>query len=138
MPDARLCTDCARAKPRAVQQVYAGPLSGGGRAVVLFNRHSSGTQYPISNITVNWAMLGYKPGTEAAVRDLFSRQDLGTFRAKLTLPVDIHDARMVRIEPLEAHERDEAWRAWDISKAPGQKKSAWKQPGQNGQQLQAM
>ncbi|KAK9811915.1 hypothetical protein WJX72_012363 [[Myrmecia] bisecta] len=32
-------------------EVYAGPLQGGDRAVVLFNRHVDGTQYPHSNIT---------------------------------------------------------------------------------------
>ncbi len=41
-----------------VCQVYAGPLEDGSRAVALFNRHTSGTQYPISNITVYWESLG--------------------------------------------------------------------------------
>ena len=43
-----------------VWQVYAGPLEDGSRAVALFNRHTSGTQYPISNITVRWEGIGEK------------------------------------------------------------------------------
>ena len=41
-----------------VWQVYAGPLEDGSRAVALFNRHTSGTQYPLSNITVHWESIG--------------------------------------------------------------------------------
>lgn len=43
-----------------VWQVYAGPLEDGSRAVALFNRHTSGTQYPVSNITVRWESIGEK------------------------------------------------------------------------------
>lgn len=39
-------------------QVYAGPLEDGARAAVVFNRHTAGTQYPISNVTVRWEDLG--------------------------------------------------------------------------------
>lgn len=39
-------------------QVYAGPLADGSRAVVLFNRHTAGTQYPLVNITVRWQDIG--------------------------------------------------------------------------------
>ncbi len=39
-------------------QVYAGPLEDGARAAVLFNRHTAGTQYPISNVTVRWEDIG--------------------------------------------------------------------------------
>ena len=33
-------------------QVFAGPLAGGGRAVVLLNRHTVLSQYPTTNISV--------------------------------------------------------------------------------------
>ena len=46
-------------------QVYAGPLEDGARAAVLFNRHTAGTQYPISNVTVRWEDIG---GTQRQVR----------------------------------------------------------------------
>lgn len=100
-----------------VLQVYAGPLKGGSRAVVLFNRHVIGTQYPFSNITVSWKTLGYDSDAEATVRDLFAEKDLGTFRGSLTLQVDIHDARMVKIEPLHKADADEDWRPWHVNEA---------------------
>ena len=58
-------------------QVYASPLAGGGRAVVLFNRHNQ--EYPFNNITVTWEQLGYAMDEPALVRDLFAEEDLGTF-----------------------------------------------------------
>lgn len=84
---------------------------------MFFNRHVIGTQYPISNITVSWETLGYDSKTKAAVRDLFAEQDLGDFAGNLTLPVDIHDARMVSIKPLEAAAEHESWRPWHSSEA---------------------
>ena len=98
-------------------QVYAGPLKGGSRAVVLFNRHVIGTQYPISNITVTWETLGYDSKATARVRDLFAEEDLGTFKGSLTLPVDIHDARMIIIEPVESAKEHEEWRPWHVNEA---------------------
>lgn len=56
-------------------QVYAAPLKGGGRAVVLFNRHHP--EYPLHAITVRWPMLGYEGSDLAVVRDLYARKDLG-------------------------------------------------------------
>lgn len=37
-------------------QIYAGPLAGGARAVVMLNLHHTGGQYLQSNITVGWAL----------------------------------------------------------------------------------
>lgn len=58
-------------------QVYAAPLAGGARAVVLFNRHHP--EYPFNNISVSWEQLGYSPDSRAVVRDLYEEKDLGTF-----------------------------------------------------------
>ncbi len=95
-----------------ILQVYAGPLQGGGRAVALFNRHASGTQYPISNITVAWKDLGFDSDVEATVRDLHAEKDLGTFTEYFTGAVDIHDARMLRITPHKTKEDHKSWRPW--------------------------
>jgi alpha-galactosidase len=57
-------------------QVYAAPLQGGGRAVVLFNRHHP--EYRFNDVTVTWPMLGYVGCEDAVVRDLYKRSDLGT------------------------------------------------------------
>jgi alpha-galactosidase len=58
-------------------QVYAGPLKGGARAVVLFNRHSPDYRY--NNMTVTWEQLGYDATEAAVVRDMFLQEDLGEY-----------------------------------------------------------
>ena len=50
-------------------QVYAGPLSGGARAVVLFNRHKADVpNWTSHNLTVSWGLLGMC--ASQTVRDL--------------------------------------------------------------------
>ena len=93
-------------------QVYAGPLHGGSRAVVLFNRHAIGTQYPISNITVTWRQLGFGSDVKAIVRDLHAEKDLGTFTKSFTGEVDIHDARMLKVTPHHVKPQYDTWRPW--------------------------
>lgn len=93
-------------------QVYAGPLGGGSRAVVFFNRHSITTQYPISNVTVTWEQLGYPSDAQATVRDLHAGKDVGVFAEAFTAGVDIHDAVMVKITPLKGQQKYEEWRPW--------------------------
>lgn len=93
-------------------QVYAGPLCGGSRAVVLFNRHTIGTQYPISNITVTWRQIGFASDVKATVRDLHAEKDLGTFTNWFTGEVDIHDARMLRVVPHHVKPKYDDWRPW--------------------------
>ena len=65
-------------------QVYAGPLKGGSRVVVMFNRHSPGTQYPNHKMTLHFKWLGYDADSHMNVRDLYDRKDLGTFRGSFT------------------------------------------------------
>ena len=74
-------------------EVWMKPLSNGGRAVILFNRGS--TTAPIS---VTWEQIGFAPGFEAGVRDLWARKELGKFKGRFTARVDPHDVVMVRIE----------------------------------------
>ena len=93
-------------------QVYAGPLKGGSRAVVFFNRHAQGTQYPLSNITVTWRQLGYDADVKGVVRDLHAEKDLGTFTEGFTGAVDIHDARVLRITPQDVRPEYDSWRPW--------------------------
>lgn len=93
-------------------QVYAGPLTGGSRAVVLFNRHSITTQYPISNVTVTWEQLGYPTDMKADVRDLNAEKTLGTFQSSFMAEVDIHDAVMVKVTPQQSKQEYEDWRPW--------------------------
>ncbi|KAL4435858.1 hypothetical protein ABPG77_000620 [Micractinium sp. CCAP 211/92] len=96
---------------QGASRVYAAPLAGGGRAVVLLNLHTTGGQYLVSNISVSWAQLGLPAGTAAAVRDLYAEADLGTFTDSFAAEVTAHDVRVVRITPLGGRTHD-SWRPW--------------------------
>lgn len=46
-------------------QVWAAPLAGGSRAVVLFNRHvASDEKFDVHNMTLRWSMIGYPDDLE--------------------------------------------------------------------------
>ena len=57
-------------------QIFAGPLAGGARAVVLANMQTTQSQYPISNITVLWEQIGLQPGQRCRVRELYAGEQL--------------------------------------------------------------
>ncbi len=77
-------------------EVWAGPISNGSQAVVLFNRGSNGSE----PITVQWSDIGFSDTHSAVVRDLWARQDLGTFTGKYTSPnIDYHSVMMLKITP---------------------------------------
>ena len=85
---------------------------------VLF-RHANGDQYPVVDITVHWEDLGFKADTKASVRDLFAAKDLGIFEGSLTLAVDLHDARMVKVTPEQHRSHYEDWRPWKSTATQG-------------------
>ncbi len=77
-------------------EVWAGPLSNGSQAVVLFNRGNNGSE----PITVQWSDIGFSADHSAVVRDLWAQQDLGTFTGKYTSPnIDYHSVMMLKITP---------------------------------------
>jgi alpha-galactosidase len=75
-------------------EVWAKHLKDGSRAVVLFNRGTVEHE-----ITVNWEDLGYPDHLNAAVRDLWLKQDVGRFTGKLTASVSSHGVVMVTVKP---------------------------------------
>jgi alpha-galactosidase len=75
-------------------EVWARPLQGGYRAVVLLNRGSSE-----QTITVNWEELRYPSHLSAAVRDLWQQKDLGRFTGTFSAPVAPHGVVMVTVKP---------------------------------------
>jgi alpha-galactosidase len=75
-------------------QVFMKPLADGARAVILFNR---GTE--AGKIAVPWEDIGLSPGGRAVVRDLWKKQDLGSFEGRFEAKVEPHDVVMVRITP---------------------------------------
>lgn len=76
-------------------EVWARPLQGGGRAVVLLNRGEAP-----ADITVTWAQLHYPDHLPARVRDLWTHRDLPRVRGRfIARSVPPHGVSMVRIQP---------------------------------------
>jgi alpha-galactosidase len=69
-------------------------MKDGSRAVILFNRENGDRE-----ITVNWEDLGYPNHLEAAVRDLWQKNDLGRFTGKFSASVVSHGVVMVTVRP---------------------------------------
>ena len=75
-------------------EVWMRPLSGGGRAVLLFNR---GTQP--RKITAHWDQLLYPAGLSAKVRDVWLHKDLPSAKGKVEAVVAGHAVVMLTILP---------------------------------------
>jgi alpha-galactosidase len=75
-------------------EVWARPLKGGGRAVVLLNR--SKTQH---DITVTWEELQYPDSLSVVVRDLWKHADLPKAQGSFTANVDGHGVVIVTLKP---------------------------------------
>jgi alpha-galactosidase len=73
------------------EEVWARPLSGGAMAVILFNRGEA----PV-RIQVRWSELGW-PASTAVVRDLWRKEDMGTFTSAYSARVESHGVVMVRL-----------------------------------------
>lgn len=76
------------------REVWVKPLSGGGRAVLLFNR---GTE-PVE-IAADWEQLGYPRTLKAKVRDLWDHQDLKPAAGRFSATVAPHGVVMVKVQP---------------------------------------
>ena len=75
-------------------EVWARPLKGGGRAVVLLNR----SKQP-HDVQVAWEDLGYPARLSASVRDLWAGRDLPQAKGAFSAQVAPHGAVMVKIQP---------------------------------------
>jgi alpha-galactosidase len=75
-------------------EVWARPLAGGGRAIVLLNRSTAP-----HTITVTWEQLHYPAHLSARVRDLWAHRDLPRARGAFTATAPGHGVVMVRLEP---------------------------------------
>jgi len=83
-----------RVRKDADLEVWARPLQDGSRAVILFNRGSSDAE-----ISVSWEELDYPAHLSAAVRDLWSHQDLPKSTGKFSAKVAPHAVVMLKITP---------------------------------------
>ncbi len=84
----------SRVRDDGDQEVWVKPLSGGNRAVVLFNRGPAPAK-----ITVTWEELGYPAHLSAAVRDLWKKKDLGKISGEFSATVPSHDVVMITVKP---------------------------------------
>jgi hypothetical protein len=80
-------------------EVWAGPLSDGSVAVILFNRSTNPSQ-----ITAKWSDIGLAKGKRAMVRDLWTRQDHGYYTDNFTAHVEPHAVVFVKITPSQGSE----------------------------------
>ena len=74
------------------REVWVKPLSGGGRALLLFNR---GDQ-PVS-IRATADQLGWPSGARARIRDLWTHKDVGNWTGAFEALVEPHGVAMFRI-----------------------------------------
>jgi len=75
-------------------EAWTKPLSGGRRAVLLFNR---GTK--AAPISVDWDRLGYPATLKAQVRDLWTHKDLPAAAGSVSATVQPHDVVMLLVAP---------------------------------------
>ncbi len=75
-------------------EIWARPLSDGGRAVILFNRGTTE-----SEIGVAWEQIAYPNHLSAKVRDLWAHKDLGAFPGGYSTKVAGHSAVMLKVLP---------------------------------------
>ena len=75
-------------------EVWSKQLKDGGRAVILLNRGSAGT-----DISVSWEDLAYPAHLSATVRDLWAKKDLGKSTGTFSATVPPHAVVMLRITP---------------------------------------
>eukprot|EP00638_Chattonella_subsalsa_P000437 CAMPEP_0117735898 /NCGR_PEP_ID=MMETSP0947-20121206/1590_1 /TAXON_ID=44440 /ORGANISM="Chattonella subsalsa, Strain CCMP2191" /LENGTH=552 /DNA_ID=CAMNT_0005551049 /DNA_START=450 /DNA_END=2108 /DNA_ORIENTATION=- len=120
--------------------VYACPLADGSRAVVIWNRHylpssrnrrqtsSTGAEWSLErrayNMTLDFSWIGYTGVTQAVVRDLFLKRDLGFhFVGSYEATVEVHSAVMLKVTPVLPQDLDVVWRPWSYH---------WTRPGEGG------
>jgi alpha-galactosidase len=76
------------------EEVWAKPLSGGAMAVILLSRGEA----PV-RIKLAWSELGWSTRS-VAVRDLWRKQDMGSFRDAYSAEVAPHGVVMIRLTPV--------------------------------------
>ena len=75
-------------------EIWARPLQGGGRAVVLLNRGAAS-----ATIRVDWTQLDYSASTKAKVRDLWAAKDLGVKAGGFEATAASHGVVMLKVQP---------------------------------------
>jgi len=74
------------------QEVWAGPLSAGRKAVLLLNRGSSN-----ATITANWKDIGVSPKATCSVRDLWQHKNIGVYQKSYSAEVESHGVAFLNL-----------------------------------------
>jgi len=90
----RLGVQGRRAWKDGDKEVWVKQLSGGARAVLLFNRGKEPAE-----ITATWDQLGYPEKLRANVRDLWAHKDLKPAEESFAATVEPHGVKMFKIQP---------------------------------------
>ena len=85
-------------------EVWAGKLDNGTYAVLLLNR---GTVKSI--VEISWKEIGFN-NTQASLRDLWEKRDLGIFNDSYYVYLDSHDSQLIKVTPID----DENEEGYDI------------------------
>jgi alpha-galactosidase len=75
------------------EEVWARPLAGGAKAVILLNRGDAPVRIQVTLREIGW------PEQPARVRDLWQKRDMGWFRESYSAQVAPHGVVMVRLAP---------------------------------------
>ncbi|KAL6643363.1 hypothetical protein ACP70R_019028 [Stipagrostis hirtigluma subsp. patula] len=75
-------------------EVWAGPLSGGRAALVLWNRGSTE-----ASITANWSSIGFNTSTVVDAHDLWTGEITSSVQGELKRTVDSHACKMYVLTP---------------------------------------
>ncbi|KAL4186054.1 hypothetical protein AMTRI_Chr09g31860 [Amborella trichopoda] len=84
-----------KVKKEGDQEVWAGPLSGGRVAMILWNRGSYQT-----SITAKWEDVGLKSTATVDARDLWAHSTMSSIKGQLTATVDSHACKMYVLTPV--------------------------------------
>jgi alpha-galactosidase len=76
------------------REIWVKPLSGAGRALLLFNRGAQATR-----IRATGEQVGYPPSVRARVRDVWAHRDLPRWSGAFEALVEPHGVAMVRLQP---------------------------------------
>ena len=82
------------------KEVWAGKLSNDSYAVLLLNRGSL-----TNELEVNWTEIGFNE-TEAKIRDLWERKDLGIFTNGYKTKLATHTSQLLKITPIKAEQTE--------------------------------
>ena len=87
-----MCVSTFADVPAGAQEVWAGPLSGGDFAVVMFSRSGS-----TETITAQWSDIGISSTDSYNVYDIYNSKSLGAHTGSFAASIPSHDSLFLRL-----------------------------------------